>query len=146
MFFPPRDKAQSYRGQSSKISNILPLFSEVFLCCKETSGCSCPVAHAGGQDSIKHDIQGATRKEYTPVHTLLNRQKKQTHDFTCMGSFYKQHAHTIAFVELFKQHHQVDLCGCATSIHTLRCFTAIKCLDDQLDITYHSSSGSVTCR
>lgn len=40
--FFPQDKTQSYRGQSSKISNILLLFSEVFLCCEETSGFSCP--------------------------------------------------------------------------------------------------------
>lgn len=33
-----------------------------------------PVAHAGverRQDSIKHDIQGALRKDYMPVHTEL---------------------------------------------------------------------------
>ena len=55
-----------------------------------------PVAHAGEdrrQDSIKQDIQGAIRKDYTPVHTELNKPKKQTHDFIWIGSFSHTHTH-----------------------------------------------------
>lgn len=60
-----------------------------------------PDTHAAAesrQDSRKHDVQGTVRKDSMPVHTDLNRRKKQMHDF--MNSFFTQHtlAHTPSLI------------------------------------------------